>query len=309
MIFLKTAYSSHKKCFICGRKKNLKQVRRESIILCYKLSTIIIKDHARCCFGHLDKNGILKEEEIPFIPTKYLSYSKNETAIFSTLLNCNQSGIFDTFRDINILSEELCKKVTGWSKSEFIKFSKYINSINDTAGRNKYQLIALYRYWLRKGLDQTSLAMFKNNTSQNQISHYLMQIREAINKDFVPFFLGSKKNRCYYLKHNNVTTTELHCMKQDELAVFADATYNRLEKSSNNNFQYNCWSVQKMDLLIKPFIICCADGFIIDCYGPFKANQNDAKILEYILETDQDLKNILTPYKTKIFLDRGNKIV
>jgi hypothetical protein len=61
---------------------------------------------------------------------------------------------------------------------EFIKFSKYITSVYDTAGRTKEQLIVIYRYWLRKGLDQLSLAMFKNNTSQHQISHYLTQIRE-----------------------------------------------------------------------------------------------------------------------------------
>ena len=60
-----------------------------------------------------------------------------------------------------------------------------------------------------------------------------------------------------------------------------------------------------MDLLIKPFIICCADGYIIDCYGAFQANQNDAKIFDYILRTDQDLLRILKPNKTFVFLDRG----
>ena len=79
----------------------------------------------------------------------------------------------------------------------------------------------------------------------------------------------------------------------------------RLEKSANNQFQYNCWSQQKMDLLIKPFIICCADGYILDCYGPFPANDNDSKILNYIIETDDDLKKILLPNKTLFLIDRG----
>ena len=61
-----------------------------------------------------------------------------------------------------------------------------------------------------------------------------------------------------------------------------------------------------MDLLIKLFIICCSDGYFIDCYGPFQANQNDAKIFEYIISNDENLKNILQPYQnTFIFLDRG----
>ncbi len=94
--------------------------------------------------------------------------------------------------------------------------------------------------------------------------------------------------------------------KNKDLAIFADATYTRLEKSSNNEFQYNSWSSQKKDLLIKPFLICCADGYIIDCYGPFKANMNDAAIFDYILKTDHDLLKILIPEYTYVFLDRGN---
>lgn len=307
MAGFETAYSSHKKCFICGRKKNLKKVNRESIILGFKTHHIIIKTHARLCAAHLDNNGVIKESEFKSIPTKYQTLAPESSLLMTALSNC-QSGIFDLFQNINNVTEELCQKITGWSKMQLIKFSKYITSIYDTSGRTKEQLIVIYRYWLRKGLDQTSLAMFKNRTSQNQISHYLTQIREAINKDFVPYYLGSTKNRDFFLKHNNITTSELHCMKADQLAIFVDATYNRLEKSSNNDFQYKCWSTQKMDLLIKPFIICCADGYIIDCYGPFQANHNDAKIFEYILETDQELLNVLIPKKTLIFLDRGKTL-
>ena len=75
----------------------------------------------------------------------------------------------------------------------FIQFSNFIKSIKETPGRTKHQLIALYRYWLRKGIDQASLALlFNEKTTQNQISHYLDQIRNAIRTDFVPFFLGAK---------------------------------------------------------------------------------------------------------------------
>lgn len=100
-------------------------------------------------------------------------------------------------------------------------------------------------------------------------------------------------------------TNKLFDLKEDDLAIVVDGTYSRCEKSSNNRFQYNSWSTQKMDSLIKPFLICTANGFIIDCYGPFQANHNDAKILEYILETDENLMKILLPNKTFIFLDRG----
>jgi hypothetical protein len=220
-----------------------------------------------------------------------------------------EKSFFENFKNINNLEEKECFRITGWSKKKFIQFSRFITSINDTGGRTKEQLIALYRYWLRKGIDQYTLSrLFKNNVSQNQISHYLSQIRSAIYKDFVPFFLGSNKPREFYLRHNNSTTIELYDLKNDDLVIIVDATYTRLEKSSNNEFQYNCWSEQKNDLLIKPFLICCADGYIIDCYGPFCAHHNDAKIFEYILKEDKVLLKILLPFKTIVLLDRGKKI-
>jgi hypothetical protein len=217
-------------------------------------------------------------------------------------------GIFDAFKNMASLEEDICNKITGWSKKEFARFSKYLNNIRDTAGRNKEQLIAIYRFWLKKGLDQSTLAMLKCNTTQQQISHYLSQIRNAINIEFVPKFLGANKDREYFLKHNTQSVKILHDFTDDMLAVIADGTYTRLEKSANNNFQYLSFSKQKLDHLIKPFIMCCADGYFIDCYGPFAANVNDANILKHILSSDEDFKKLLQPAgKIMLFLDRRLK--
>ncbi|CAF1070135.1 unnamed protein product, partial [Brachionus calyciflorus] len=207
--------------------------------------------------------------------------------------------------NLSVLENVYCHQITGWSKNKFIKFSNYITSINETSGRSKNQLIALYRYWLRKGIDQFTLSkLFSETSNQSQISQYLDQIRRAINKDFVPFFLGTTKGRDFFLKHNNTTVKNLHNLSTDTLAVVVDASYIRLEKSSSNHVQYMCWSEQKKDLLIKPFLVVCSDGWIIDCYGPFAANINDAAIFDYILEVDHNLRKILLPNKTVVFYDR-----
>jgi hypothetical protein len=161
-------------------------------------------------------------------------------------------------------------------------------------------------YWLRKGVDQTTLAMFKNGTSQRQISHYLYQIRTAINNEFVPKYLGANKGKEFFLKHNSNTTRVLHDMDPETLAVVVDGTYTKLEKSSNNDFQYFSYSMHKKYNLIKPFIICCTDGYFIDCYGPYQARENDATIFRHVLETDEDLKILFSPKeKIIIFVDRG----
>ena len=131
-----------------------------------------------------------------------------------------------------------------------------------------------------------------------------------MNKDIVHQFLGANKGRDFYLRHNTESVRILHDLTDETLAVIADGTYTRLEKSSNNEFQYVSYSLQKYDHLIKPFILCCADGYFIDCYGPFKATFNDADILKYILETDCHLKELVKPTeKIFFFLDRGKFII
>ena len=121
------------------------------------------------------------------------------------------------------------------------------------------------------------------------------------------FFLGAEnKTREFFVSHNTVSVNELFQLR-NKLAIVVDGSYIRIEKSLNNNFQYLTYSEQKKDNLLKPFLITCADGYIIDCLVPFAANKNDAEILRCILEKQTDLKNILLKDQTIVFLDRGIK--
>ncbi len=149
--------------------------------------------------------------------------------------------------------------------------------------------------------------MLKCNTTQQQISHYQSQIRNAINIEFAPKFLGANKHRQYFLKHNTQSVKILHDFTDDMLAVIADGTYTRLEICANNNFQYLLFSKQKLDHLIKPFIMCCANGYFIDCCGLYAPNVNDANILKNILSSDEDLKKLLQlAGKIMLFLEKGS---
>jgi hypothetical protein len=304
-----------KHCFVCKKKSGLHLIKPESMISAYKNYGILIQKDSRCCTTHFDNNGDLKYEEYLKIrklaqlfdkaPIELLDICILKAERIQTHLN-DSSGIFDKFRDMASIEENICKQVTGWSKLDFVRFSGYIKNVRDTAGRTKEQLIAIYRYWLMKGLDQTSLALMKCNTSQQQISHYLDQIRSVMNEEFVPKFLGAHKGKDFFLKHNTESVKILHDFDVDTLAVIADGTYTRLEKSANNEFQYSSFSKQKTDHLIKPFIMCCADGYFIDCYGPFAATLGDSEILKYILNTDEHLRELFKPAdKIMMFLDRG----
>lgn len=78
-----------------------------------------------------------------------------------------------------------------------------------------------------------------------------------------------------------------------------------IQSSSNYLFQKQTYSLQKLDNLVKPFLIVCCDGYIIDCWGPYKATVNDATI------TSNDLRNkegyLRTFFRNEdiFILDRG----
>ena len=88
--------------------------------------------------------------------------------------------------------------------------------------------------------------MLRSETSQREISEYLKQIRIAINKDFVHFFLGAKSivsqrggGRDFFLSHNSKTFLELFEIKNnDNLAVIVDGSYERIQSSKNHDAQY-----------------------------------------------------------------------
>ena len=306
---LETALSTHTACFSCrGKNRILHKIKHRDIIHAYKNHRIYIKDHARCCDLHFDDNGLIRKEEFNKLPTKKRIYDKETIKMFDLLCESNIS-IFDQFKDTKYLEDSHCKTITGWSKNDFLRFSSYILSINNNKHRTKEQLIALYRYWLHTGMGQKDLAlMFGNKTKQRHISGYLNQIRSAIHKDFVPEFLGANKNRDFYLKFNTLMTHNLHNLENDVLVLVADGTYCKIQKSNNNDFQYKTYSMQKTAPLFKPFIICCTDGYIMDCYGPFPTNVNDATILNYILENDKELDKLLISKKTLFLLDRGKSL-
>lgn len=306
--YVQTASSCHGKCFICKRSSvKLKKVSEDSVVKAFTEHRIYIKDHARVCERHL-KDGRLKEEEFNKIPTTLQPYGPRAYMLLNSVakLATKPKLLFDHFEDMSQVTDEICLEATGWKKKTFKRFASYISSINETKGRSKEQLIAIYRYWIRKGVSQDSLARLKSNCTRIQMNKYLTVIRKAIYHDFVPYFLGANsRSREFFISHNNDSSKELFNLSEDHLAVVIDGTYARIEKSSNNKFQYDTWSGQKVDSLIKPFTVCCTDGYFIDCYGPFKANQNDATILKYILETEKHLLSILQPKKSTVFLDRG----
>jgi hypothetical protein len=171
-----TAFSKAGICFICRvrnaglRRVQLHRIPYESVKEVYLKRRIIIKTHARFCLRHLDEDGFLRKEEFRNIPTRLLPVCSTTIRLLDSFASFRPKP-FEKFKDMRTLTKKHCKFITGWSKKTFIRFCTFITSINETERRNKEQLVALYRFWLRKGTTQAVLAsMFDNQCTQNKIS-------------------------------------------------------------------------------------------------------------------------------------------
>lgn len=69
--------------------------------------------------------------------------------------------------------------------------------------------------------------------------------------------------------------------------LIVDGSYIFIQKSSNFLFQRNSYSLLKFQNLIKPFMLVCGDGYIVDVIGPYAAKTSDATIIQQILENHE----------------------
>lgn len=255
-ISIHTSFSYTRRCFVCRRRdRGRRIINKNSIANVFLSKNIIIPNQSFACIEHFDNYGNLRKEEYNNIKVFRKLYDSNAISTLKAVANFhNQVALFDKFKDFKTLSDVDCLNSTGWSKVQFQNFADHITSIRENKKRNKYQLIALYRYWLCKGIDQNSLSLLKSKTTQQQISNYLKEIRNAIYKDFVPLFLGSNsKTREEFLKHNNEISKELFNLNGDTIGIVADGSYIKTERSANNDFQYKTYSVYKTSISLLLF--------------------------------------------------------
>ncbi|KAL0820087.1 hypothetical protein ABMA28_006032 [Loxostege sticticalis] len=112
--------------------------------------------------------------------------------------------------------------------------------------------------------------------------------RESLISEFVTQHLGmghiSREQVC---QKNSILAEGLFGSTDRPTAiVIADGTYVYTQKSSNYLFQKNTYSLHKYRNLVKPFLVVCCDGYILDVFGPYAAITNDATILNNLLDQE-----------------------
>jgi hypothetical protein len=280
------------------------------IVDIYLKYNLFIPFETRCCSNHFSDGNSIDDEIIKNIPLSKKQVKlegENVKKLFELFRERERltESLFMRFNNLVSFGEKICFSYTGFTKDEFTLILNTLKSLNNSPARIKEQALAIYLFWLESGIQQTLISTIFDLNSRQKVSDYCAQVRISLIKDFVPIYLGSNHlSREEFLQKNTIFSKSLFNMTDDLLCIIADGTYIYCQKSSNNKLQRILWSGHKKSPLIKPFVVCSPNGFIIDVYGPYAATENDASILINLLENNKELKSLLKKDDV-IVLDRG----
>ncbi|RNA11028.1 hypothetical protein BpHYR1_007891 [Brachionus plicatilis] len=123
-------YASHSFCFICKRKtcsKPMTVLSVEAIIDIYMKRDILINRGARSCSDHLTESYYVKDDCIDKIPVVSETISLTNEKVQQLIEGFKEreqkrSSLFKKFGDFSTLNEELCCKITGFTREELSFF-------------------------------------------------------------------------------------------------------------------------------------------------------------------------------------------
>lgn len=194
---------------------------------------------------------------------------------------------------------------TSMTKTQFTNMLDQVPSLR-ARSRNPATVLGIFLCKVRTGEPNERLAtLFK--MSRRALEKKLRLARQCLTQDFVPLYLGVDHISRTDVVARNLTIPDTFFGNEGRNAVvICDGTYIYLQKSMNFLFQRKSYSLHKFRNLLKPFLIVCADGYIIDVYGPYAATTSDATILRDLLtnESQSGLEWFFQPNDAFIF-DRG----
>ncbi|CAH2101317.1 unnamed protein product [Euphydryas editha] len=132
------------------------------------------------------------------------------------------------------------------------------------------------------------------------------KVRKILCQDFVPSYLGiNHLTHEQLVQHNLTIPNGLYNTTDTNAVVICDGTYIYINKSANYMFQKETYSLHKYRNLLKPFLIVASDGYIVDCFGPYKATTSDSTIMTNLFSRDNSALRTYFRNNDVFILDRG----
>lgn len=184
------------------------------------------------------------------------------------------------FSNINNLEDHLVRHWNGYTKDQLNQLLNEIPTINEM--RRGKTALAAFLMKLRTGEPNERLASLFQ-IPRRTLEVLMAKVQELLLLSFIPTHLGvGHITREQIIQRNLLIPRGLFGVQsdgQENPIVIADGSYCYIQKSSNYLYQKNTYSLHKYRNLVKPFMLVCSDGYIIDVLGPYPATTSDAAIM------------------------------
>nr|XP_046909740.1 uncharacterized protein LOC124491158 isoform X2 [Dermatophagoides farinae] len=279
---------SHCYCFICSSKSDLKDIPIEARLQVFLKRRILVPKRNRCCKQHL-MNGWLNEDEINniIIESDKCEIELSDIAKFMDLLASNSLNIKDKINK-RLMPQCQLYALTAHSWEDIDHLQSLMTYMKNTNKRSVIQAIVTFLCKLRTGNVNKVIAVFSGMDSEKMVGSNIDSVIKSFEVDILPYRFGYQSITRDFLineRTSPVVKNLLDC--QNNLIIICDGTYNLYQKNS--------YSGNKKTTLCKLFTICTTDGFIIDVPGPYNVNENNATILNEILNQNNGLSVLLQP--------------
>ncbi|KAJ8708930.1 hypothetical protein PYW07_013534 [Mythimna separata] len=201
------------------------------------------------------------------------------------------------------MSDELCHYWVGLSKEQFGELYLELPGIENI--RHNKLALAAYLIKLRTGDSDQRISTLLN-VPRTTLMRLMGQARDILEQVFVPNNLGiSHISRTQISERNLLIPNGLFGGENRQPIIISDGTYLYVQKSSNYMYQKDTYSLHKYRNLMKPLLMVCCDGYIIDVLGPYPATTSDANII--IKEFNEESKPLRRYFQADdvFILDRG----
>lgn len=297
--YRKAANTSRRCMFPNCRSRNLLRIpefmKKRQLIE----NKLYIPTSARVCNIHLDGNSWADLNELndsAFTADQI----KDMLDTLVTACNENQAFNFDTVE--NITTEELHFSV-GLTHEQFERILQETPSLLEVSRRPK-TVLGAYLMKIRSGEPNERLAA-RLGISRRTFERKVNIARQRLLEDFVPRHLGwDHISRQEIISRNLTIPNSLYGENGTRAILIFDGTYIYIQKSSNFCFQKESYSLHKFRNLLKPFLIVCTDGYIVDVTGPHAATTSDATIMTRSVHDEAPMHIVLQPGDVFV-LDRG----
>ncbi|XP_045778261.1 uncharacterized protein LOC123876146 isoform X1 [Maniola jurtina] len=294
------AIETERRCFIEGCRRSerhrIPDSLRKNLLNMHKL---YIPANNRLCDYHL--YGVESWDVLIGITNNFInSFSARHIQDMLALKTSSSAAL--NFEDIDSIEDHIFYYWIGLTK---VQFNQLLNESPTLVRMSKgVTALAAYLMKLRTGDPDDRLATLLQ-IPRTTLSRLMKKARAYLIENYVPHHLGLNHiNRQQLIDRTLMIPSGLFGSENNESkpVVIFDGTY--IQKSSNYMYQKDTYSLHKYRNLVKPFLIVCTDGYIIDVLGPYPATMSDSDIMKEEFKDGSTMREYFQPGDAFI-LDRG----